>query len=784
MIDVKFEDCFDYDSGVIYYPVRHHSPACSFHLKKVIEKYKPECILIEGPVDADFLMPYLSGDGIKPPVCIYSAFDDKKGAVSEEKEKYRAYYPFLSYSPELTAIREANLSGTAMHFIDMPYALQLVQFGAEEPVYYFGEDNSELYYSRVADKSGCRSFSEFWEKGFEVNGLELDTDEFVKSVFMLGKYMRELSPADDRNRFRECFMRKNISEYRKNYSRVLVVAGAYHIAGLAGNSEQLSFKKYDHSGASLYLMPYSFAEADSRSGYGAGIPFPAFYSSVWEKILSGSEHPYDDTVQDFIIRTSRYARKKQHAISVTDEIQAMYMTKELAALRGKSQPGAFELTDGVKSAFVKGDITTAAAFELDFLFRQMTGLGAGEVNISGEDTAVTPPCVTDFRAQCRKYRINTGTVVRQQVILDVVKNVNHYHKSCFLHRMEYIGTGFSRLESGPDYIAGRDTSLVREQWSVRYNTSVEAKLIDLSVYGSSIEGICRNLLKKQFASAQNAAGAGIFLLKTYTLGFSEEAALFLTEIESLIRDDSDFISQCGFMTQISRLLSLQRGMLAKADNHILQLLKLSFSAALGKLEDMSTCEGEASDSVCSGLRLMYSITADYPEECSREEFLCEVGKCINAGDTDAQIYGVCISLYVKSGRISENDYCEAVSSYMQTAEGEDAAGFLAGMISVGRDIIFTNERVLYGIDTSVARMEREKFIEVLPQLRRAFTAFLPAETSRISRKIAQHYGAAEDSLSGSLVFSAEEILYASGCDEKIRGIMEKWGLLNGGENNE
>ncbi|NRU69045.1 hypothetical protein, partial [Clostridium beijerinckii] len=35
---------YNLESKVMFFPVRHHSPACSFHLKKVIESYNPEII--------------------------------------------------------------------------------------------------------------------------------------------------------------------------------------------------------------------------------------------------------------------------------------------------------------------------------------------------------------------------------------------------------------------------------------------------------------------------------------------------------------------------------------------------------------------------------------------------------------------------------------------------------------------------------------------------------------------------------------------------------------------
>ena len=52
---------------------------------------------------------------------MYYSYDDTAGAVSEEKEKYRCYYPFLDYSPELAALRAGDALGAKVAFIDLPY---------------------------------------------------------------------------------------------------------------------------------------------------------------------------------------------------------------------------------------------------------------------------------------------------------------------------------------------------------------------------------------------------------------------------------------------------------------------------------------------------------------------------------------------------------------------------------------------------------------------------------------------------------------------------------------
>lgn len=75
------------EQGLVYYPVRHHSPACSWHFIRLAEQFRPDCILIEGPFDGSFLIPYLGCEGVTPPVCIYAGYNDRVGAVGEAQER-------------------------------------------------------------------------------------------------------------------------------------------------------------------------------------------------------------------------------------------------------------------------------------------------------------------------------------------------------------------------------------------------------------------------------------------------------------------------------------------------------------------------------------------------------------------------------------------------------------------------------------------------------------------------------------------------------------------------
>lgn len=780
-----FEASFNMNNNVIYYPVRHHSPACSFHLKNVMEIYNPDLVLIEGASDADSLIPYLASDETIPPVCIYYSYDDKKGLVNENKEKYRAYYPFLEYSPEFLAIKQAYENKTDVHFIDIPYSSMLVNGQNKKLKFDFGQDDYENEYNytqTIAENCGCRSFSEFWESRFETSVMYKNTKEFVKSVTALGFYMRNCGHKDEQeiiiNAQREKYMHDNIEKYRESYNKILVVAGAYHIAGLISPETKLKkLKNPDLSAKSLYLMPYTFMEMDSKSGYGAGIPFPAFYQKIWEKLTDKKYdkfNAYDNTVLEYIVKTARYTRTKQ-PVSVPDEINAFSMAKSLAMLRDKSSAGVYELIDGVRSTFVKGDINTETVFELDFLFRQLTGTATGKIS---SDIDIIPPVVQDFHRLCRKFRIKTNTIAYQDIILETVKKQAHYEKSCFLHKMKFLNTEFCRMISGADLVNGRDRNLIREQWRCRYGSNVETALTDLSVYGDTVSQICTTIINKQFSDGLMSSQLGKLLVQAYVMGMNEICEDNESKIKIVISSDSDFISICSFISRIKSLLVMDKLRNGNISQSIMEYLEYAYSKSSLLIEKNKNCDDDKTDDICKGIKLLYSISLEYPAECDSGILADELEKIYADLECNSCIYGVCSAVLFKTGRISPDEYKDTVNSYLETADGDESAMFLSGIFMAGRDIVFTDKRLLAQIDRIISLMDNETFIKILPNLRYAFTNFTPAETERISGIISDKYGVSQDMLSGSIRYSNEEVSNAVYADDKALQNLRKWGLAD------
>ena len=97
--------------------VRHHGPGCAHSVAAALAELRPDCVLIEGPPEADALIPYALHEEIKPPVALL--------VYMPEDPQQAVFYPFADFSPEWQALRYGVREKVPTRFIDLPQALRL-----------------------------------------------------------------------------------------------------------------------------------------------------------------------------------------------------------------------------------------------------------------------------------------------------------------------------------------------------------------------------------------------------------------------------------------------------------------------------------------------------------------------------------------------------------------------------------------------------------------------------------------------------------------------------------
>lgn len=317
------DKALDLEAPVFLCPVRHHSFCLSLHLPRLIEAYQPDLIAVEMPSVFKDEVPDLADPKVIPPVAFFSFALTKKSAAKtskaaksaagtavdgaggtevgaeddeEQGEKYRRYlYPLLAFSPEYVALTEALKRGIDYDLID------LTSF--DEDSFTSFSDDSTFYdddqviarssvYQELCERSGAHTFAEFWDKHFEINALTQDTMSYLHQLYNYCYLIRQ-GIDEEQEPFtvqRELFMLKSLQAAMKTHKRILVVTGGLHSVALC---DYLYFKKkkatamrYPKVPSETYLIPYSFAAADSQTGYGAGVVFPYYFQQFYT-VLKG-----------------------------------------------------------------------------------------------------------------------------------------------------------------------------------------------------------------------------------------------------------------------------------------------------------------------------------------------------------------------------------------------------------------------------------------------------------------------------------------------------------------
>lgn len=811
---------------IVLLPVRHHSPACAWHVNQMIEKLRPSAILVEGPDNANPLVPVMVHEETKPPFAIYYSYHDVKGRISAEKEHYKCYYPFLDYSPELAALRAGERLGIPAAFIDLPYSDILAASRNEKGLLKKEEEKSNYnddyllsrnaYLQQLCEKTGLRSFDEFWEKYFELNGIREESGKWFGDLLTYCALARENTPRESMEEdgclARERFMAERIREWAEKSAPtgkvVLAVTGGFHTPGLkalleahpeenaspekAGSGKSRASSDASETKGDAYLMPYSMEAADALNGYASGMPFSGFYQRVWEE-LQETETPYESVVLDMIVTSGKETRRKEGYLSTYDEICACAMARGLADLRGKCQPGAYELMDAVLSSFIKGEYNLASDTPMRILRKHMTGKAVGALCRQAD----VPPIIHDFEEQCRKYGFKLGSTLETEVTLSIFSNGKHRRSSMFLNRMIYLNTAFARKVKGPNLQLKKDRNLMREIWKYKWSAQVNAALIDVSVYGATVEEAAIGTVKEELKKELSAGAGAILLTRVFEMGLEEQLQPVYDRAHELILKDTDFYSIAEALKSL--LMMEELGNLYGSRMEFGELIQIGCRRLITLLPAMTRIKDEDLPQCMNALKLLYQVTGrrrsgrkedadnrpggggaehadDLPggDRQERETYFETLEKMTQDGEIHAGLNGCIQGIFYGSGRRDAGEVEKVCRGYLTGTREQlfRTAQFFKGLFFTARDLVFIGDEFVRMLDEFYGRVSEEEFMELLPELRMAFAWFTPREIDKIAQAAAGLHGESRDAvLEGEEVFP-EWYSYGKTVDEVVRRKME------------
>lgn len=727
------------DGRIVYFPVRHHSPACAWHVGRLIREIKPAAVLIEGPRDATRLIPFLTDRRTRLPVAVYTTFVER--IERGPPIRRAAYYPLCDYSPELAAIRAAAEVGATAKFVDLtfPEMVRAEQGKRDDRLRSLLEERF-LSHSRLLKaacrRAGARDPDDLWDHLYEVNYEDVPVEAFVRNVLAYCALARnDHTPevlAADGCAVREAAIAHAVAAER---GRVVVVTGGFHTLALPTTAPALPpAVQVGPDDAQVVLMRYGFEQLDRLNGYASGMPSPEFYQRSWE-----GRRP-----AEIIVELARECRGREGGVSPADAIAAFHQARQLARLRGHARLSREDLLDGIRSAFIKGSEDVEGVLILAKARKLLAGDRVGDV----PPEAGLPPIVDDFRRCAGELKIDLDRTQGQTLTLDLYRKTKAREISRFFYRLKFLGVPFGEWVAGPDFVGGTNLDRVQETWNYHWSPAAEATLIERSLYGATLDEAAAALLLERMAEAEKqgqgrrADRAAELLLEACRMGLHRHTQMILVGTGALIAEDSVFVS---LVRAMEMLLVLHVSREPLEAHHLVGITEMAGSAhdracyLLPRLVQTPDAEEKEVLDMLNAFAQAANALAEPGRRQLRDDRLADLLATTGGA---AAFRGAAAGLRFADGMLSAAELVRHLRGHLFSGadQGKEGPNFLRGLLRTARSVLWQLPEVLGSIHDLLRQWEEERFVGQLPALRLAFADLTPRECDRVAEAVAAHGG--------------------------------------------
>ena len=744
-------------AGPLLLGVRHHGPGSARAVRAALDAAQPRVVLIEGPPEADALIPLAADEDMRPPVALLAHAVDEPGRS--------AFWPLAEFSPEWVAIRWALEHQVPARFIDLPATHTLAWekddgegelTGEEQPpdptdeTPTAGTPSSEPPSAPepsgpdlrvdplavLAETAGYDDPERWWEDVVEHRGVG-ERDAFapftaleeamgaLRETYGVGGHERDL--------VREAYMRLQVRAAQREFEDdVAVVCGAWHVpalrqkAGVAADRALL--KGLPKVKADLTWVPWTHRRLSRASGYGAGIDSPGWYGHLF-----GAP---DRPVERWMTKVAGLFREEDRIVSPAHVIEAVRLAETLAVMRGRPLPGLGETTDAVRAVMCEGsDVPLALVRD-----RLVVGDVLGEV----PPGAPAVPLQRDLDRLQRKLRIKPEALERE-LELDLRKETDA-GRSRLLHRLRLL-----RIEWGEPVASRGSTGTFRETWRLRWEPELAVRVAEAGVWGTTVLAAATAKAEGDAIGAQSLADVTA-LAERCLLAELPDA---LPVVMKVLADRAALDTDVGHLAQALPALvrSLRYGDVRGTDTGALTEVAagLAERVFVGLPPACAALDADAAeqmrrhvDAVHGAVALLGDASGHGHGDTSapgqgdgpgpgpghgdlRDRWRA-VLRTLSARDTvPGVIRGRAVRLLLDEGELGPDEAARLMGLVLSPGTPPaDAAAWIEGFVGGGGGLLLVHDERLLGlVDEWLTRVPAEAFTDVLPLLRRTFSSYEP-----------------------------------------------------------
>jgi hypothetical protein len=751
--------------------IRHHGPGSARAVGAALAELRPDCVLIEGPPEADGLIALAGHPAMRPPVALL--------AYADAEPSRAAFWPFAEFSPEWVAMRYAVAAGIPVRFIDLPAAQRFAApdelagpadpAGPDEPaetaqppapedqgdgeqrehglqaeghgVTEHDQDPTPLRAGHrgdpigaLAEAAGYDDAERWWEDVVEQRSA--GSVRALDSFAAIGEAMAAVrdaestelseqtelseptaptgSPGVRDDAAREAFMRQCIrAAVNEGHQRIAVVCGAFHVPALAdlgpaGPDAQLLKALPKKVKTTATWIPWTHSRLAFDSGYGAGIESPGWYQHLFTAP--------DRVVERWLVKVAALFRAEDLPVSSAHLIEATRLAETLATLRGRTLPGLTEVTEATQ-AVLCGGYDTQLALVRD---RLVIGEDLGEVP---PDVPVVPLAADLAREQRRlRFPAKPG---QTEAELDLRKP-NDADKSRLLHRLAILGVPWG--EPG----RSRGTGTFRETWTLDWAPEFAIRLVEAAIWGSTVVSAASAKAADRAVQATQLAAITEVVENCLLADLSDALDPVMKLLADRAAVDTDVAHLADALPALARTLrygdvrGTDTGALRKVADTLVVRIALGFPAACAGLDD------DGARQMRVRIDKTHQAVVLLEDEDATSQWLGALQKVADREGMTGLLAGRAVRLLYDAGRLDGDELSRRMLLALTPGVPPlAAAGWLEGLLAGGAMLLIHDPALMRLLDRWIDGIPAGLFTDVLPLLRRTFSAFEGPERRKI-----------------------------------------------------
>ena len=722
--------------------IRHHGPGSARSLRLALAAMNPDVVLIEGPPDANDVLPLASHAQMTPPVALL---------VYRPDEPRRAvYYPFAVFSPEWQAMLHALEKGVALRFMDLPQANQLVDGAEEEPAPIADDGEVEGGIESVpindettvgdeidpeawrhalrsdplrflAEAAGYSDGERFWEHLVEQrrDGVDL----FAGILEAMTALRAEAAPAEGdasrvREERREASMRQSIRAAEKEgFQRIAIVCGAWHAPALVdlgpARPDAAILKGLPKAKVAATWVPWTHGRLAIRSGYGAGVNAPGWYHHLFTN--------ESEVTARWLSRVARLLRDEDFDASSAEVVDAVRLAEALAALRDRPLPGLPELDEAAETVLCHG---SAAPMQL---VREQ--LVVGEVLGAVPDDTPMVPLAQDLERERRRLRMKAEATNRD---LDLdLRGENDLARSHLLHRLNLIGVHWGELQP----VAAGKKGTFHEVWKLRWDPELAVALIEAGVWGNTLVDAATARAISVVKQSPDLPALTALLADLLLADIPEASRRLVERIEAeaaLASDVGHLLAALPPMTGVLRygdVRKTDRSSVEHVIDGLVARIVIGLPGACASLDDDA-----------ASAMLAHLIAADAALRLARNEghltaWHAVLAKLLDQNDLHGLLAGRAARLLLEAGVLDGDEAARRAGLALSSAvPPASAAAWVDGFLRGSGLLVLHDDRLWRVLDEWVSALSDEAFPGLLPLLRRTFSTFSAPERRQMGER--------------------------------------------------